>query len=74
MPNITLTTLQGLEQRGEKIVILTCHDATFAQTAARISVTWTYQVFAFVAQPSRLPRVNTRSPSSTSPAACAGNT
>ncbi len=30
------------------------------------------QVSALVAQPSRLPRVNTRSPSSTSPAACAG--
>jgi len=30
MPAITLTTLQGLKQKGEKITMLTCYDATFA--------------------------------------------
>lgn len=34
MSNITLTTLQALKQRGEKITMLTCYDATFAATAA----------------------------------------
>jgi 3-methyl-2-oxobutanoate hydroxymethyltransferase len=34
MPNITLTSLQGLKQRGEKIVMLTCYDATFAQASS----------------------------------------
>lgn len=38
MPDITLTTLQGLKQRGEKIVMLTCYDATFAQAASRAGV------------------------------------
>ena len=28
MPDVTLTTLQGLKQKGEKIVMLTCYDAT----------------------------------------------
>jgi membrane protease subunit (stomatin/prohibitin family) len=30
MPAITLTTLQSLKQKGEKITMLTCYDATFA--------------------------------------------
>lgn len=30
MPDVTLTTLQGLKQSGEKIAMLTCYDATFA--------------------------------------------
>ena len=38
MPNITLSTLQGLEQRGQKIAMLTCHDATFAQATTRLSM------------------------------------
>ncbi|MBD7977848.1 MULTISPECIES: 3-methyl-2-oxobutanoate hydroxymethyltransferase [Pseudomonas] len=33
MPAITLTTLQSLKQKGEKIVMLTCYDATFAAAA-----------------------------------------
>lgn len=37
MSNITLTTLQGLKQRGEKIVMLTCYDATQAlQSSGRL--------------------------------------
>ncbi|MBC2659621.1 3-methyl-2-oxobutanoate hydroxymethyltransferase [Pseudomonas sp. MSSRFD41] len=32
MPDITLTTLQSLKQKGEKITMLTCYDATFAHT------------------------------------------
>ena len=38
MPDITLTTLQGLKQRGEKIVMLTCYDATFAHAASSAGV------------------------------------
>jgi 3-methyl-2-oxobutanoate hydroxymethyltransferase len=38
MPDVTLTTLQGLKQRGEKIVMLTCYDATFAKTASEAGV------------------------------------
>lgn len=38
MPDITLTTLQGLKQRGEKIVMLTCYDATFAQASSAAGV------------------------------------
>ncbi|GAB3370848.1 3-methyl-2-oxobutanoate hydroxymethyltransferase [Azotobacter armeniacus] len=38
MPDVTLTTLQGLKQRGEKIAMLTCYDATFAQTACQAGV------------------------------------
>ncbi|CAM5583735.1 3-methyl-2-oxobutanoate hydroxymethyltransferase [Stutzerimonas stutzeri] len=34
----TLTTLQGLKQKGEKIVMLTCYDATFAKTACDAGV------------------------------------
>lgn len=33
MPDVTLTTLLKLKQRGEKITMLTCYDATFAATA-----------------------------------------
>lgn len=33
MSNVTLTTLLNLKQRGEKITMLTCYDATFAATA-----------------------------------------
>ena len=38
MPDTTLTTLQGLKQNGEKIAMLTCYDATFAQTACQAGV------------------------------------
>ena len=38
MPDITLTTLQGLKERGEKIVMLTCYDATFAHAASSAGV------------------------------------
>ncbi len=38
MPDVTLTTLQGLKQKGEKIVMLTCYDATFAKTACDAGV------------------------------------
>ncbi|SFD13408.1 3-methyl-2-oxobutanoate hydroxymethyltransferase [Pseudomonas citronellolis] len=34
MPDVTLTTLQGLKQSGEKIAMLTAYDATFAQAAS----------------------------------------
>lgn len=38
MPDVTLTTLQGLKQKGEKIVMLTCYDAIFAKTASEAGV------------------------------------
>jgi 3-methyl-2-oxobutanoate hydroxymethyltransferase len=38
MATITLTTLQALKQRGEKIVMLTCYDATFAEAASAAGV------------------------------------
>lgn len=38
MPEVTLTTLQGLKQKGEKIVMLTCYDATFAKVASEAGV------------------------------------
>ncbi|WP_110968905.1 3-methyl-2-oxobutanoate hydroxymethyltransferase [Pseudomonas huaxiensis] len=38
MPDVTLTTLQALKAKGEKIAMLTCYDATFAQTANRAGV------------------------------------
>ncbi len=38
MPDVTLTTLQGLKRRGEKIAMLTCYDATFARTASQAGV------------------------------------
>jgi 3-methyl-2-oxobutanoate hydroxymethyltransferase len=38
MPDITLTTLHGLKARGEKIAMLTCYDATFAQAASSAGV------------------------------------
>jgi len=38
MPEITLTTLQGLKQKGEKIVMLTCYDATFAKVSSEAGV------------------------------------
>lgn len=38
MPDVTLTTLQGYKQRGEKIAMLTCYDATFAKTACEAGV------------------------------------
>ena len=38
MPDVTLTTLQSLKQSGEKIAMLTCYDATFAQTACQAGV------------------------------------
>lgn len=38
MPDVTLTTLQSLKQKGEKIAMLTCYDATFAKTACEAGV------------------------------------
>ena len=38
MPDVTLTTLQSLKQSGEKIAMLTCYDATVAQTACQAGV------------------------------------
>lgn len=38
MPEVTLTTLQGMKQTGEKIVMLTCYDATFAKVCAQAGV------------------------------------
>lgn len=38
MPDVTLTTLQSLKQSGEKIAMLTCYDATFAQAACQAGV------------------------------------
>lgn len=38
MPDITLTTLQSLKQKGEKITMLTCYDATFAHTCCQAGV------------------------------------
>ena len=38
MPDVTLTTLQELKQRGEKIAMLTAYDATFAQAACQAGV------------------------------------
>lgn len=38
MPDVTLTTLQGLKHKGEKIVMLTCYDAIFAKVASEAGV------------------------------------
>ncbi|TWI50873.1 3-methyl-2-oxobutanoate hydroxymethyltransferase [Pseudomonas duriflava] len=38
MPEVTLTTLQTLKQRGEKIAMLTSYDATFAHAASQAGV------------------------------------
>lgn len=38
MPEVTLTSLYGLKQRGEKIVMLTCYDATFAHLSCEAGV------------------------------------
>jgi len=38
MQNITLNSLQSLKQSGEKIAMLTCYDATFAQAASTAGV------------------------------------
>jgi 3-methyl-2-oxobutanoate hydroxymethyltransferase len=38
MPAITLTTLQSLKQKGEKITMLTCSDATFAHACNQAGV------------------------------------
>lgn len=38
MPDITLTTLQSLKLKGEKITMLTCYDATFAQASCQAGV------------------------------------
>lgn len=38
MSDVTLTTLLELKKRGEKIVMLTCYDATFAATACNAGV------------------------------------
>jgi len=38
MPAITLTTLQSLKQKGEKITMLTCYDATFAHACNEAGV------------------------------------
>lgn len=38
MPDITVTSLLGLKQKGEKITMLTCYDATFAHAASQAGV------------------------------------
>lgn len=38
MPDVTLTTLNGLKAKGEKITMLTCYDATFARAASQAGV------------------------------------
>ena len=38
MPDTTVSTLLGLKQKGEKIVMLTAYDATFAQAACQAGV------------------------------------
>lgn len=38
MPDITLTTLQSLKLKGEKITMLTCYDATFANACCQAGV------------------------------------
>ncbi|MBD9482438.1 3-methyl-2-oxobutanoate hydroxymethyltransferase [Pseudomonas sp. PDM14] len=38
MPDTTVSTLLGLKQKGEKIVMLTAYDATFAQAASQAGV------------------------------------
>lgn len=38
MPDTTISTLQGLKQKGEKIAMLTAYDATFAQAACQAGV------------------------------------
>ena len=38
MPDTTLTTLQNLKLKGEKITMLTCYDATFAHTVSQAGV------------------------------------
>ena len=38
MPDITLTTLQSLKLKGEKITMLTCYDATFAHACCQAGV------------------------------------
>lgn len=38
MPDITLTTLQSLKLKGEKIAMLTCYDATFAHACCEAGV------------------------------------
>jgi 3-methyl-2-oxobutanoate hydroxymethyltransferase len=38
MPDITVTSLQALKQKGEKITMLTCYDATFARAASQAGV------------------------------------
>ena len=38
MPDITLTTLQSLKLKGEKITMLTCYDATFAHACNQAGV------------------------------------
>lgn len=38
MPDVTLTTLRALKQKGEKITMLTCYDATFAAACSKAGV------------------------------------
>lgn len=38
MPEITVTALQSLKLKGEKITMLTCYDATFARAASQAGV------------------------------------
>ncbi|MFP3499285.1 3-methyl-2-oxobutanoate hydroxymethyltransferase, partial [Pseudomonas sp. SIMBA_059] len=38
MPEVTLTTLNGLKAKGEKITMLTCYDATFAKAASQAGI------------------------------------
>lgn len=38
MPDVTLTTLQALKLKGEKITMLTCYDATFSHACSQAGV------------------------------------
>ena len=42
MPDITLTTLQSLKLKGEKITMLTCYDATFAHASCEAGVAFVF--------------------------------
>ena len=72
MPAITLTTLQSLKQKGEKITMLTCYDATFAHACneAGVEVLLVGDSLGMVLQghdstlPSESPTSNTSTPAS----------
>ena len=47
MPDVTLTTLQGLKQSGEKIAMLTCYDALTAEIFDRAGIDMLLEVLGF---------------------------